>query len=101
MRYLSKTWQMKKNDYVMLKKTEEMEHLNTKFDTILEKKREEISQLILLKKPKTKESPIDEVDYSSKAVVSKLKLESDRILKSSKAFKKTQQNAIDQALKMI
>lgn len=68
-----------------------MEHLNNKFNIILQAKIEEIQEILKEKTKKTtKEIKKDVVNYSVKTTLAKINAEQDRKLKSSKAYKKNQ-----------
>ena len=68
-----------------------MEHLNNKFNIILQAKMEEIQEILKEKTKKTtKEIKKDVVNYSVKTTLAKINAEQDRKLKASKAYKKNQ-----------
>lgn len=72
-----------------------MESLNAKFDEIISEKKKVLEALALTKSEKRKmTSPIKDnadIGYFAKNTLSKIALEQDRKLKSSKAYKKNQE----------
>jgi hypothetical protein len=74
-----------------------MDQLNAKFNSILEEKSRELSELAQLKSEKRKmtQSNINDMTYHDKKTLSKIAIEQDRKIKSSKAYKTTQQKIID------
>ena len=74
-----------------------MDQLNAKFDLILEEKSKELSELAKLKSEKRKmtQSNVDDMTYHDKKTLSKIAIEQDRKIKSSKAYKTCQQSIID------
>jgi hypothetical protein len=64
-----------------------MEHMNHKFDVILENKSKEL-ELLAKSKSKKLTSTKNDVDYTSKTTLNKINVEQDRKLKMSKAYKK-------------
>jgi hypothetical protein len=69
-----------------------MQHLNEKFDAILDKKRREIEELVKTKNKKmTAESDINTLTYGTKTTLYKIEAEQKKKLQSSKAYKKKEQ----------
>lgn len=69
-----------------------MEQLNDTLITILEKKMNEIDNIVSTKKKNIKMIPKtdkDDINYSVKTTLNKIKAEEDRKLKSSKAYIKS------------
>ena len=74
-----------------------MDQLNAKFNSIFEEKSKELSELAKLKSEKIKmtSSNVDDMTYHDKKTLSKIALEQDRKIKSSKAYKTNQQKILD------
>lgn len=67
-----------------------MEHLNKRFDEILDAKRAEVLETLNKKNniKMTDDSNIDDIGFSAKSTLSKINAEQDRKLKASKTYKK-------------
>jgi hypothetical protein len=66
-----------------------MEHLNAKFDSILQQKATQIEELALSKsKNKKMIQTCDELGYGVKTTIYKINAEQEKKLKASKAYKK-------------
>ena len=69
-----------------------MQHLNEKFDAILEKKRREIEELVKTKNKKMMaDSDVNTLTYGTKTTLYKIESEQKKKLQSSKAYKKKEQ----------
>ena len=70
-----------------------MDHINAKFDKILNTKMKIVIDTISSKSEikKMTKTNINEVDYTAKQTLSKITAEQDRKYKSSKAYKNTQE----------
>lgn len=69
-----------------------MQHLNEKFDAILEVKRQEIAELVKTKNKKmTPVSDANTLTYGTKTTLYKIEAEQKKKLQSSKAYKKKEQ----------
>lgn len=71
-----------------------MEHLNRKFDSILQNKQEEIMEAFNNKKNNIKMTDdivVDDIGFSAKTTLSKINAEQERKYKASKTYKNKNQ----------
>jgi hypothetical protein len=72
-----------------------MEHINAKFDAILQQKAKEIEEVAASKsKNKKMTSSVNELGYGVKTTLYKINAEQERKLKSSKAYQKKEQTFV-------